>query len=208
MLEGLEHQYLDTCSLVNAAPGTYCERVPELYLRAMVDSYSAAVAVLDESGNILYVNRGWRDFLVRHGSPGDFYGVGSNYLNIRRRQADASAQECARLVNGIGDVLSGKQTEFQEEYLNRKSIDRRWVRIHAARFDLPQATRVLITHEDVTDSRETGEARRKEAERIQLLLNVTHILPWEADFKISRFTFVGEQAVPMLGYPIEEWYEP
>jgi PAS domain S-box-containing protein len=208
MLLTPEHRHADNCSLVNGASGRYCEQIPELYLRTMVDSYSAAVAVLDEIGNILYVNRGWRSFLVQHGSAGDFYGVGSNYLNIRRRQADASAQECARLVNGIGDVLSGKQTEFQEEYLNRKSIDRRWVRIHAARFDLPQATRVLITHEDVTDSRETSETRRQEAERLQLLMNVTHILPWEADFSTSRFTFVGEQAEPMLGYPIEEWYEP
>ena len=88
MLEVLEHQASNTRSFANPAASKDCEQIPELYLRAMVDSYSAAVAVLDESGNILYVNRGWRDFLVRHGSPGDFYGVGSNYLNIRRRQAD------------------------------------------------------------------------------------------------------------------------
>jgi len=76
------------------------------------------------------------------------------------------------------------------------------------RFDLPQAVRVLITQEDVTESRQTGESRRKEAERLQLLLNVTRVLPWEADLSISRFTFVGEQAVNLLGYPTEAWYEP
>ncbi|HXI23484.1 MAG TPA: PAS domain-containing protein [Pyrinomonadaceae bacterium] len=208
MLLALEHSHADNCSFVNAESGKFCEQIPELYLRTMVDSYSAAVAVLDQSGDILYVNRGWRDFLVQHGFAGNFYGVGSNYLDVRRQDRDVSAEECARMVDGIDAVLSGKQSEFQEEYVNRKSIDRRWIRIHAARFDLPQATRVLVTHEDVTDSHETGETRRKEAERIQFLLNVTHILPWEADFETSRFTFVGEQAVPMLGYPIEEWYEP
>jgi PAS domain S-box-containing protein len=174
----------------------------------MVDSFSAALAVLDESGNIHYVNRGWREFANGHGVDGDFYGVGRNYQDVRRRDSDASADECTRLANGIDKVLLGKQTEFQQEYLNRRSIDRRWIRIHATRFDLPRATRVLVTHEDVTDSRETSETRREEAQRLQLLLNVTHILPWETDFPTSHFTFVGEQAVPILGYPIEEWYEP
>lgn len=208
MLESLEHQSPDTCSFVNVAEGESRDHIPELYLRAMVDSFSAALAVLDESGNIHYVNRGWREFANRHGVDGDFYGVGRNYQDVRRRDSDASADECTRLANGIDKVLLGKQTEFQQEYLNRRSIDRRWIRIHAIRFDLPRATRVLVTHEDVTDSRETSETRRKEAQRLQLLLNVTHILPWEADFPTWHFTFVGEQAVPILGYPIEEWYEP
>lgn len=208
MLEVLEHQDPNTRSFANPAASKDCEQIPELYLRAMVDSYSAAVAVLDGSGNILYVNRGWRDFANEHGVAGDYYGVGSNYLDVRHTDSDASADEWMRLTNGIDKVLLGKQTEFQQEYLNRRSIDRRWIRIHATRFDLPRATRVLVTHEDVTDSRETGEARRKEAQRLQLLLQVTHILPWEADFPSSHFTFVGEQAVHILGYPIEEWYEP
>jgi PAS domain S-box-containing protein len=207
MLESHE-QSPDNSSLANAIANRHSEQMPELYLRAMVDSFSAAMAVLDENGTILYVNRGWREFASEHGVAGDFYGVGSNYLDIRRRDPDASVEECARLATGIDKVLLGKKTEFQEEYLNRRSIDRRWIRIHATRFDLPRATRVLVTHEDVTTDRESGETRRKEAERLQLLLNVTHILPWEADFPTSNFTFVGEQAVPILGYPIEEWYTP
>ena len=50
-------------------------------------------------------------------------------------------------------------------------------------------------------------ALRKETERFQLLLNVTHILPWEANFPISAFTYVGEQATEMLGYPTADWYQ-
>ena len=208
MLASQKHPYPSTRSFFDAANGNYGQQVSELYLRAMVDSYSAAVAVLDENGDILYVNRGWRDFLTQHGIARDLYGVGSNYLKNRRRDSDTSTEQCTRIVNGIDEVLFGRQNEFQEEYRNRKSIDRRWIRIHATRFDLPRATRVLVTHEDVTDSRETGEDRRKEAERLQVLLNVIHILPWEADYSTSLFTLVGEQAVPLLGYAIEEWYEP
>jgi PAS domain S-box-containing protein len=50
-------------------------------------------------------------------------------------------------------------------------------------------------------------ALQKESERLQLLLNVTHILPWEADFPRATFSYVGEKATDVLGYPTAEWYE-
>jgi two-component system cell cycle sensor histidine kinase/response regulator CckA len=34
------------------------------------------------------------------------------------------------------------------------------------------------------------------------------IIPWEADALTWRFTSVGPQAVEILGYPLEAWYEP
>jgi PAS domain S-box-containing protein len=54
---------------------------------------------------------------------------------------------------------------------------------------------------------QTVAALQKEAERLQLLLNVTHILPWEAEFPGASFSYVGEKAADVLGYPTEEWYE-
>jgi PAS domain S-box-containing protein len=208
MVECLEHQLTNSRSVIGVAHNEYCEQIPELYLRAMVDSYSSGAAVLDEIGTILYVNRPWREFAIQHGFRADYYGVGHNYLEARRQASDALREQSAALAEGINQVLLGRENDFQEEYLSRNSIPRRWVRIRAARFDLPRAVRVLVTHEDVTESRQTGEARQKEAEHLQLLLNVTHVLPWEADLSASLFTYVGEQAANMLGYATEEWYEP
>jgi PAS domain S-box-containing protein len=45
-------------------------------------------------------------------------------------------------------------------------------------------------------------------QRLSLLLEVAHIIPWEADFASSRFTYVGEQAKEILGYDIAEWFTP
>jgi len=45
-------------------------------------------------------------------------------------------------------------------------------------------------------------------QRLSLLLEVAHIIPWEADFASSRFTYVGEQAKEVLGYDIAEWFTP
>jgi PAS domain S-box-containing protein len=40
------------------------------------------------------------------------------------------------------------------------------------------------------------------------LLEATRIVQWEADARTWAFTYVGPQAVRLLGYPIERWYEP
>jgi len=207
MVEKFEHQYEDSYPIIGTV-SEHAELVPELYLRAFVDSHSTGVAVLNGSGTILYVNRAWREFALQHGLHANLYGIGSNYLNVRRTTLDTSIDESHLIADGIDEVLVGKATEFQHEYLNRNSIDRRWIRVHAGRFDLPRACRVLVTHEDVTESRQTTETRQKAAEHLRRLLDATHILPWEADFSTSMYTYVGEQAVDILGYPLEDWYEP
>jgi PAS domain S-box-containing protein len=206
MVECLEHNLIDPRSGMPLAECKDCEQVAELYLRAMVDSYPLGVAALAGTGTILHVNRSWREFA---GEPDctDFYGVGRNYLKVRRQASDALADESAALAKGVDEVVLGRETEFQSEYFSRSPIAGRWIRVRAVRIDLPRAVRVLVTHEDITETRQTVEARQKEAERLQLLLNVTHVLPWEADPATTLFTYVGGQAVEMLGYPINDWYQ-
>ena len=53
-----------------------------------------------------------------------------------------------------------------------------------------------------------AEAWRKDEERLRLLLETANILPWEADAESWMFTYVGGQAVKMLGYPVGQWYGP
>jgi len=54
---------------------------------------------------------------------------------------------------------------------------------------------------------ERTEALRESEERLRLLLETAHVIPWVADAASWDFTYVGPQAVEILGYPIERWYE-
>lgn len=45
-------------------------------------------------------------------------------------------------------------------------------------------------------------------ERLKRLMEMTNVLPWEADAESWQFTFVGEQATRMMGYPVAQWYGP
>ncbi len=44
-------------------------------------------------------------------------------------------------------------------------------------------------------------------ERLRRLVETTAAIPWEADAETWAFTYVGPQAVKLLGYPLEQWYE-
>jgi PAS domain S-box-containing protein len=49
---------------------------------------------------------------------------------------------------------------------------------------------------------------RERGPRARRLLETTKAIPWEADAGTWRFTYVGPQAVTLLGYPRDDWYEP
>ena len=51
------------------------------------------------------------------------------------------------------------------------------------------------------------ESLRQSEENLRNLVETTAAVPWRADIASWDFTYVGPQAVNLLGYPIEQWYE-
>ncbi len=51
------------------------------------------------------------------------------------------------------------------------------------------------------------ESLTRDQTRLRLLLETTDAIPWEADPTTWEFNYVGPQAVKLLGYPLEDWYD-
>lgn len=210
MVESLDHEHAEYRSESDAGLHLRSQDGPEL-LQAIVDAYALSVAVLDESGIILHVNRAWQQFSDQYGLMADSYGIGLNYLESCAAALGTSSEETAAIAEGIRSILEGKETEFQKEYPCPGLTSQRWFLMRASRFDLPKATgafRILITHEDITSHEREQQQWGKSEERLRLLMETANILPWEADAESWRFTYAGGQAIKMLGYPVEQWYEP
>lgn len=51
------------------------------------------------------------------------------------------------------------------------------------------------------------EVMKKSEQKFKQLVGSTTAIPWELDLSNWLFTYVGEQAVTVLGYPTTDWYE-
>ncbi|HSE18153.1 MAG TPA: histidine kinase [Pyrinomonadaceae bacterium] len=177
---------------------------PDNFLRAIVDACVSNVAVLDESGSIIYASKAWGGLewnsqLKNGTSPSDF----ESYRRFTHSELDEEAN--ITLADDIRHILFGNDKEFHRKYHCPALIESRFFVIHAARLNLSGSIfRVLITHEEPPF---VNDALRDSKERLLELLG-TKILAWEGEVEGQRFTYVSEDAVEMLGYAVAEWYEP
>jgi PAS domain S-box-containing protein len=118
-------------------------------LQSTLDSLSAHVALLDESGTVVAVNRAWREFAGANGYTDPKCGVGVNYLDVCR--AAAGAEDAARAVlDGLAAVLGGARKGFRYTYplAGPRPL---WFQVRATRFRHERTVRVVVAHEDVTE---------------------------------------------------------
>jgi signal transduction histidine kinase len=129
----------------------------DIFLRRIIDTCAAGVAVLDELGTVLYVSRAWGPFAEQDG-PTELNDLNGSYLGV----CNSSAGGANALAEDVQRILEGRDREFHKEYSVAGDDGPKWFLMHAARLDLPGSDRfrVLVTREDVTRHRQAEEALR------------------------------------------------
>jgi PAS domain S-box-containing protein len=183
------------------------DNASDSFLRAIVDGCASNVAVLDESGTILYASKAWRLFEHDNDQQEEWEETSADYFDSCRRFTTSGLDANANitLADDIQQILIGEEKEFHRRYYYQSLESHRPFLMHAARLNLPGSIlRVLMTHEELP----VQEVFENSKERLSQLLETTNILAWEGELKGLCFTYVSEQATKILGYPAAAWYEP
>ena len=135
--------------------------------RAVIDSLSAHIAILDENGVILDYNRAWQAFSVKNGMPEDFDFKGINYLGICDSATGEDAADAFDVGKGIRQVIHGEITEFLFDYPCHTPSSKHWYYMRAIRMSGTIPVRVIISHEDITALKLVEEALRESREELE-----------------------------------------
>jgi PAS domain S-box-containing protein len=162
--------------------------------QSTLDSLTARVAILDESGAIVAVNVAWRRFAEEDGEQTDL--IGGNYLASCAGSEEPFAQAAA---DAISRTLSGEIGGFELEYPQHTQAERRWFILSVARCAGSEPARVAVRHEESTVHHEL---RRRASLQEALLdkLNAAVVIS-DTNGRILRWNRAAEQ---LYGWPQAE----
>ncbi|MBF0482440.1 MAG: response regulator [Desulfovibrionaceae bacterium] len=122
----------------------------ERFLQSALDGLSAHIAILDGQGEILLVNRVWREFARERGIAPELFEEGADFLETCGKAMGIGAEEGASFAEGVRMVLYGKKEFFGMEYPSHTSTHRKWFDGRVTIFPGDGPRRVIVVNEDVT----------------------------------------------------------
>ncbi len=118
---------------------------------AVLQALPMQMAVLDQSGMIVFVNVAWQTFARENGAPSlAETSVGLNYLAVCDQAVRSHSELALEAREGIAAVLTGTLSLFTLEYPCHSPTEQRWFLLYAA--PLPERTgQAVVVHLTITE---------------------------------------------------------
>jgi diguanylate cyclase (GGDEF)-like protein len=112
---------------------------------AILSALPAHIALIDNLGVIVSVNRAWQEFAEANALPVPAYGIEINYLDT----CDA-AHDGSESAEGIRAVLAGDSSSFSIEYPFHSPTQQRWFLMTVTPLSHSATNGAVIMHTDIT----------------------------------------------------------
>jgi DNA-binding CsgD family transcriptional regulator len=142
-------------------------RLSDPLSRAVLDSLSAHIAILDADGVIVETNRAWRRYAEQSGMGPDYDGIGLNYLAVCEATEGPEAADAHRAAEGIRQVLSGGIAEFLHDYPCHTPDGRHWYYMRVIRLVHNGPSMVVVSHAEITGLKLAEESLREQEEQLR-----------------------------------------
>jgi PAS domain S-box-containing protein len=176
--------------------------------QALLDSLPTHVAVLDEDGKVIALNKAWTCFATERFAAGlPSPGIGANYLEAARQTLGPYAQAGQAACAGIKAVLDRSLPEFSLEYPCHSPTQPRWFRLHVTRPSDGCLGALVLSHLEITSRHEVEAERKEEEEYFRLLaLHLRDVL-WVADAPQTRMNYVSPAYETVWGRTRQSLFE-
>jgi DNA-binding CsgD family transcriptional regulator len=150
------------------APPAHPRISSEPLARAILNSLSAHIAILDENGVILETNQAWEVFGRSNGVAEEGRFIGTNYLAVCDAAGGPDAVDGRKAAKGIRAVIGGHTDQFLHDYPCHSPLGRHWYYLRAIRMSGEGPVRVVVSHEDITALMLSEEALRESQEALKV----------------------------------------
>ncbi len=166
----------------------------------ILDSLISHLAVISQSGDIVAVNKRWKDYGRENGAPDEHIGVGANYMDVCRKAAEAGCPQAERARAGILSVLEGKVEHFEMEYDCSSPGQKRWFTMAVT--PLRRGGGAVIRHLDTTFRNQALGMLRESEERFRLVADCAPVMIWMAG-PDRQCTYFNQVWLDFRGRPLE-----
>ncbi len=161
-----------------------------LLIQSALDALTQDIAILDETGVVVFVNKAWAAGKEDGGPFVHRSAVGSDFTAICDGVNRESCTHAAAIGSAIRRMLSGQSTGFSSEFPcpDPDSDHERWVCFIASSFSVAGSRRVLVSFTEITDrKRAERDLERKNDFLTTVLESLTHpfVVIDAHDFSVS-----------------------
>lgn len=142
----------------------------ERFALSTMNALSAHFCVLNAEGTILTVNESWKHFGSMNGLRSEAFTIGDNYLQVCEQATGDCSEEALVVAAGIRSVIQGAQQEFSYIYPCHSPDEQRWYAVKVTRFKGDGPIRVVVAHENLTDSKLAEQALIRSEARYRTLV--------------------------------------
>ncbi len=126
-------------------------RESERFAHSTMDALSSHLAILDETGTIVAVNRAWREFAKANRAVLANVCEGANYLSVCDMADGPNSEEAKPIAAHIRAILRGEEKECVLEYPCHSPKENRWFLVRVTRFPGNGVIRLVVAHENITN---------------------------------------------------------
>ncbi|WP_309572566.1 ATP-binding protein [Deinococcus sp.] len=125
--------------------------LPVSAVQSALDMVQGILAIVNERGVVVMVNRAWLGFMTENGGTAEGCGVGSDYLAVCENAQGPCSEEGMVVAASLRDVLTGKLDSYEVEYPCHSPERERWFSLRVLPFMDGPMRFATVLHEDITE---------------------------------------------------------